>query len=206
MLTAEINNIIAFSYLDMSNHNKAKFHATVANNVNKGQSIRQAADSYLILSKIAEHEKHYKLALDYFRKFATADKAYLDALKAKSLAFQLAQNKSTPNHITSMALLSGGSSILLGDDSGKVSQWFEVATEQGREFKKIRSFNVSDNEPVVAIYTEQFRKSFYTETPSGEMGMFYTTSEADLWRGKLHQGDAQAFLMLRYHHQFSKTE
>lgn len=106
---------------------------------------------------------------------------------------QLAQNKSTPNHITSMALLSGGSSILLGDDSGKVSQWFEVATEQGREFKKIRSFNVSDNEPVVAIYTEQFRKSFYTETPSGEMGMFYTTSEADLWRGKLHQGDAQAF-------------
>tara|TARA_R110001583_G_scaffold5225_4_gene28562 strand:- start:1284 stop:3521 length:2238 start_codon:yes stop_codon:yes gene_type:complete len=106
---------------------------------------------------------------------------------------QLAQNKSTPNHITAMALLSGGSSILLGDDSGTVSQWFEVATEQGREFKKVRSFNVSDSEPVVAIYTEQFRKSFYTETPSGEMGMFYTTSEADLWRGQLHQGNAQAF-------------
>ena len=64
---------------------------------------------------------------------------------------QLAQNKSTPNHITSMALLSGGSSILLGDDKGTVSQWFEVATEQGREFKKIRSFEVSDNEPVIAI-------------------------------------------------------
>ena len=106
---------------------------------------------------------------------------------------ELAQNKSTPNHITAMALLSGGSSILLGDDSGTVSQWFEVATEQGREFKKVRSFNVSDSEPVVAIYTEQFRKSFYTETPSGEMGMFYTTSEADLWRGQLHQGNAQAF-------------
>ncbi|WP_310733450.1 ABC transporter permease subunit [Colwellia sp. BRX10-3] len=106
---------------------------------------------------------------------------------------QLAQNKSTPNHITAMALLSGGSSVLLGDDKGSVSQWFEVATEQGREFKEIRRFNVSDHEPVVAIYTEQFRKSFYTETPSGEMGMFYTTSEADLWRGKLHQGNAQAF-------------
>jgi len=106
---------------------------------------------------------------------------------------QLAQSKSTPNHITSMALLSGGSSILLGDDSGTVSQWFEVATEQGREFKEVRHFKVSDNEPIVAIYTEQFRKSFYTETPSGEMGLFYTTSEADLWRGKLHQGNAQAF-------------
>ena len=106
---------------------------------------------------------------------------------------QLSQNKSTPNHITAMALLSGGSSILLGDDNGSVSQWFEVATDQGREFKEIRRFNVSDNEPVSAIYTEQFRKSFYTETPSGEMGMFYTTSEADLWRGQLHQGNAQAF-------------
>ena len=106
---------------------------------------------------------------------------------------RLAQNKSTPYHITSMALLSGGSSILLGDDNGTVSQWFEVATEQGREFKEIRRFKVSDSEPVIAIYTEQYRKSFYTETPSGEMGMFYTTSEADLWRGQLHQGNAQAF-------------
>jgi len=105
---------------------------------------------------------------------------------------QLAQNKSTPNHITSMALLSGGSSILLGDDKGSVSQWFEVATDQGREFKEIRRFKVSENEPVTGIYTEQFRKSFYTTTPSGEMGMFYTTSEADLWRGNLHQGNVQA--------------
>ncbi len=98
-----------------------------------------------------------------------------------------------PSNITAMALLSGSSSILLGDDKGNVTQWFEVATEQGREFKKIRQFKVSDNEPVTAIYTEQFRKSFYTQTPSGEMGMFYTTSAADLWRGHLHQGNGQAF-------------
>lgn len=106
---------------------------------------------------------------------------------------QLAQNKAKPHHITSMALLSGGSSILLGDDNGVVSQWFEVAGADGREFKNIRRFKVSDNEAVSAIYTEQFRKSFYTETPSGEIGMFYTTSEADLWRGKLVDGAATAF-------------
>lgn len=106
---------------------------------------------------------------------------------------QLEQNKATPHHITSMALLSGGSSILLGDDNGVVSQWFEVAGKDGREFKNIRNFKVSDNEPVTAIYTEQFRKSFYTETPSGQIGMFYTTSEADLWRGKLIDGAAKAF-------------
>ncbi|MBA6327122.1 ABC transporter permease subunit [Colwellia sp. MB02u-6] len=120
--------------------------------------------------------------------FSLDDEAELKA----TIIPQLAQNKSTPNHITTMALLSGGSSILLGDDNGSVSQWFEVATDEGREFKEIRRFKVSDNEPVTAIYTEQYRKSFYTETPSGEMGMFYTTSEADLWRGNLHQGNVQA--------------
>jgi phosphate transport system permease protein len=84
---------------------------------------------------------------------------------------------------TSMALLSGGSSVLIGDNQGNVSQWFEVATDQGREFKNIRQFEVSSTEAVTQIYTEKFRKSFYTMTPSGEVGIFYTTSEADLWRG-----------------------
>ncbi|QOL27338.1 ABC transporter permease subunit [Thalassotalea sp. LPB0316] len=86
--------------------------------------------------------------------------------------------------LTSMSLLSGGSSVLFGSSLGVVSQWFEVATDNGRQFQEIRQFEVSDSEPVVSIHTEQFRKSFYTFTPSGEMGAFYTTSEADLWRGQ----------------------
>jgi phosphate transport system permease protein len=90
-------------------------------------------------------------------------------------------------NITAMALLSGGSSILIGDSNGEVSQWFEVAGKSGREFKEIRSFTASKTEAVAAIYTEQFRKSFYTFTASGEMGIFYTTSEADLWRGNIAQ-------------------
>jgi len=88
-------------------------------------------------------------------------------------------------NVTSMALLSGGSSLLVGDNKGQVSQWFEVSTKQGRQFKQIRTFDVSDKEAVTRIYTEQFRKSFYTMTPSGETGVFYTTSEAELWRGNL---------------------
>ena len=43
-------------------------------------------------------------------------------------------------NITSMALLSGSSSILIGDDKGNISQWFEVAGDSGRDFQKIRSF------------------------------------------------------------------
>ncbi len=85
---------------------------------------------------------------------------------------------------TSMALLSGGSSVLIGDSQGQISQWFEVATKQGREFQKIRVF-VAGKEAITDIYTEQFRKSFYSMTTSGQLNVFYTTSEAQLWQGKI---------------------
>lgn len=95
--------------------------------------------------------------------------------------------------LTSMALLSGGSSVLFGSSNGFVGQWFEVATDNGRQFQEIRQFEVSETEAVVGIHTEQFRKSFYTFTPSGEMGAFYTTSEADLWRGQPLAGLPKVF-------------
>ena len=93
-------------------------------------------------------------------------------------------------HLTTMALLSGGSSILIGDNKGQVSQWFETSKDGERSFKQIRTFtahlaNENTHEAIAAIYTEQFRKSFYTVTASGAMGVYYTTSEAELWQGKL---------------------
>ncbi len=97
----------------------------------------------------------------------------------------------TPNDkITAMTLLSGSSSILFGTQSGQVLQWFEVAGEDGRQFQQIRHFKVSDTEAVSKIYPETYRKSFFTLTPSGEAGLFYTTSEANLWQGKLLNSDA----------------
>ena len=99
---------------------------------------------------------------------------------------KLNRGKAKPAEITSMALLSGGSSLLIGDSNGQVSQWFEVATENGeREFKQIRTFAAAENEAITAIYTEQYRKSFFTMTASGHLGVFYTTSEADLWHGNI---------------------
>jgi phosphate transport system permease protein len=98
---------------------------------------------------------------------------------------EIIPSDSAKYNITSMALLSGGSSILVGNSAGQVSQWFEVATENGRLFKEIRSFSASESQSVSHIYTEQYRKSFYTLTQSGDMGIFYTTSNAKLWQGKL---------------------
>jgi len=92
---------------------------------------------------------------------------------------------STKNNITSLALLSGGSSLLIGNDKGVVSQWYEVNSKQGRQFKEIRHFQVSNHEAISQIYTEQFRKSFIAVTPTGDMSLLYTTSEALLWHGNI---------------------
>ena len=99
--------------------------------------------------------------------------------------------------LTTMALLSGGSSLLLGDSHGQVSQWFEVATDMGRQFKQVRTFSsLSDdsitlNHSITDIYPEQFRKSFYTVSANGDLNVFYTTSEAHLWQGKLTQAEME---------------
>lgn len=95
--------------------------------------------------------------------------------------------------ITSLALLSGSSSILIGDDKGVISQWFEVAAEGNRDFQEIRTFSNETGEAIKHIYTEQFRKSFYTVTETGVVDIFYTTSEAELWSGKMLTKAPDAF-------------
>jgi phosphate transport system permease protein len=99
--------------------------------------------------------------------------------------------------LTSMALLSGSSSVLLGDSHGNISQWFEVATDSSRQFENIRNFSADKSEQgssaIKAIYTEQFRKSFYTMNDSGMVNVFYTTSSAHLWQGQLTNTQPDAF-------------
>ena len=117
----------------------------------------------------------------------------LDDEYSVELKSQIIPNLAKSETISSMSLLSGGSSLLIGTSSGQVSQWFEVSTENGRKFTQARTFTASKTEAITHIYTEQFRKSFYTLTPSGEIGLFYTTSHADLWRGNLINAKPKAF-------------
>ena len=83
---------------------------------------------------------------------------------------------------TGMYLLAGASSILLTHDSGKVSQWFEVPGDEGRQYQYIRSFDAGS--PVTSIEVEYYRRTFYTLSENGDMNIFHTTSEADLFQGQ----------------------
>ncbi len=92
--------------------------------------------------------------------------------------------------VTTMQLLAGSSSILFGHSSGIVSQWFEVAEEEGRRYQYIREFKAADS-AIQEIIPEYYRRTFYTVSAEGELGVFHTTSQADLYRGKPDQISAQ---------------
>ncbi|WP_372761959.1 ABC transporter permease subunit [Pseudoalteromonas sp.] len=103
----------------------------------------------------------------------------------------LSANEENAN-IVSAQLLAGANSLMLANDNGKVSQWFEVNTDSGREYQKIRAFETS-KQTKLNIFTEFYRRTFFTTSSNGELGVYYTTSEAKLWQGKVSEGAINNF-------------
>ncbi|MDN7127483.1 ABC transporter permease subunit [Pseudidiomarina sp. 1APR75-33.1] len=92
--------------------------------------------------------------------------------------------------VTSMQLLAGASSVLFGHANGKVSQWFEVAGDDGRRYQFIRDFQAAET-AITDIVVEYYRRTFYTISAAGELGVFHTTSEAELYRGQANDVAAE---------------
>ena len=82
--------------------------------------------------------------------------------------------------VTSMQLLAGASSVLFGHANGLITQWFQVSGENGRQYQCIREFKAG-NDAIVDIVAEYYRRTFYTLSADGKVGVFHTTSQADLY-------------------------
>jgi phosphate transport system permease protein len=82
---------------------------------------------------------------------------------------------------TLLKFLTGGISLLIGDSSGKLSQWFQVRSDGELEFRldKIRDTQI-DNSAVNVLATEQLRKGVIAASQAGKIKLLYTTSERDL--------------------------
>ena len=90
--------------------------------------------------------------------------------------------------VTSSALLAGANSLILGYSDGKIEQWFETNSESGRAFINSRGFQMDTenaDQSVVKLIPEYYRRTFAAVTPSGEVNLFHTTSEAELWQGQV---------------------
>ncbi|MFM4941690.1 ABC transporter permease subunit [Aeromonas bivalvium] len=89
-------------------------------------------------------------------------------------------------NVTQLALLAGASSILVGNDNGVISQWFEVAKGGKREFTYIRDFK-SDG-AVAQLTPELFRKGFVAGSQDGAINFFHATGESRLLGEKIDGG------------------
>ncbi|ENY70332.1 phosphate ABC transporter permease [Aeromonas diversa CDC 2478-85] len=85
--------------------------------------------------------------------------------------------------VTKVALLSGASSLLVANDNGVISQWFEVARDGQREFAHIRDFAAAG--PVNDMAMETHRKGFAATTDKGTVDIFHTTGETRLLSEKM---------------------
>ncbi|ART78903.1 ABC transporter permease subunit [Oceanisphaera avium] len=93
-------------------------------------------------------------------------------------------------NITSLSLLSGGHSLLVANDNGIISQWFEVARAGKREFTFIRDF--ATDGAVANITSEVNRKGFVTTSSSGNLDIFHTTGGVRLFSAPLAKGEVSA--------------
>ncbi|MBT9591190.1 MAG: ABC transporter permease subunit [Thiobacillus sp.] len=78
--------------------------------------------------------------------------------------------------ITAAAILSGGFSLIIGTDKGKVAQWFQVRdADNNNHLTHIRSFKPMAGR-VTTIAPEHFRKGFLVGDDKGNIGLYYATS------------------------------
>ncbi|WP_319783636.1 ABC transporter permease subunit [Oceanisphaera sp. IT1-181] len=96
-------------------------------------------------------------------------------------------------NITTLSLLSGGNSILVANDNGKISQWFEVARDGKREFIFIRDFATQG--AVTQITSEINRKGFITTSSTGSLDIFHTTGGSRLFSAPLAESPVSALAM-----------
>ena len=81
-------------------------------------------------------------------------------------------------NVTQLALLSGASSLLVANDNGVVSQWFEVVRDGAREFTYIREFQADAD--VRDLAPEHSRKGFMALTGDKRIDLFHTTGNTRL--------------------------
>lgn len=92
--------------------------------------------------------------------------------------------------VTDIALLTGASSVLVANDNGEISQWFEVVKDGNRKLTKIRSFDAEAAVSKLAV--EFYRKGFAATNSDGSLAMFHTTSEAELLKKSIGNQAATA--------------
>ncbi|MDO6613822.1 GGDEF domain-containing protein [Shewanella sp. 1_MG-2023] len=97
---AIFNSLLAKAYLNLGEYEKAFFYGekSIALIPSISNSDTEMI-AYEVLYKVAVREQAFEAALNYYIKFAEAEKSYFDDLKTKYLAFQLAQHRAVEQKV-----------------------------------------------------------------------------------------------------------
>jgi phosphate transport system permease protein len=94
--------------------------------------------------------------------------------------------------VTALTLLIGDRSLVVGRADGSLSVWFPVRQDdKSRRLTKVREFP-SQGGPIRLLAPSMRNKGFVAQDASGQLGLYYSTSERTLWRGRAPLADARA--------------
>jgi phosphate transport system permease protein len=117
-------------------------------------------------------------------KLLVYDVSDIDDIKVKSALVINAPG----SNVTDMQLLTGASSLMVANENGVISQWFEVLQDNKRIFTFIRDFKAEGD--VTAIIPEYSRKGFLTADNQGNLSIFHATGDTRLISQKVSTSNA----------------
>ncbi|MEO8198683.1 MAG: ABC transporter permease subunit [Thermoanaerobaculia bacterium] len=86
--------------------------------------------------------------------------------------------------ITAMSLLIGDRSLVVGQANGNLSVWFPVRqADDDSTLTRIHEFP-RHNSPITSIAASQRNRTFLAQDAGGDLGVYFSTSERTLWRGR----------------------
>ncbi|MPQ65249.1 ABC transporter permease subunit [Pseudomonas sp. MWU12-2323] len=102
------------------------------------------------------------------------------SLRDKSLNGRYKLLESANAEVTASTQLVGGISLIIGDSTGGLAQWFMARDPDGElRLKNIRGFQMG-TAPIVEITAEERRKGFVAMDASGKLGIFHSTAHRTL--------------------------
>ncbi len=152
----------------------------------------------LQLPQLSEPIKALRIDPRHMWLFAVSGGASVDVfdLRRKQLngRYKLLSGK---GEITTVSWLLGGISLMVGDSSGGIGQWFMVRGADGQaELKNVRNFQLGD-QPIRQIIPEERRKGFLALDASGKLGIFHSTAHRTLLTQQVAEGAAVAAMSPR---------
>jgi len=125
------------------------------------------------ITKLIVDIKHRELYVAHGERFVSQ---YDITDKAQPKFMQKVQVVANDDTISSMEILSGGYSLIVGSSKGSLAQWFLVNDGQNTlNLTRIREFDSLPGR-VSFIAPEFFRKGFFAGDDKGNVGVYYATS------------------------------